>query len=255
MKNNRSRFLWRLKRFLLKCLLPIAFWIGLWQLCAVCIGNKFLFASVPDTLSALKDLFISASFLLSVGLSLLRVVAGLSLGICFGIIIAILCHSSSLLSAIILPFITIIKSTPVASFIVVLWVMMSGDALAIFIAILMVMPIICQNLLDGYASIDVHLSEVAKIFGFSRLKTFRVLIFPTLKSYLIPAIITASGLAWKAEIAAEIIAYTKRSIGQGINDAKYDMDTARVFAWTVVVVTLSIILEKCTKYLLRRFAK
>ena len=132
---------------------------------------------------------------------------------------------------------------------------MKKRLIGILIAILMVMPIICQTLLDGYASIDVHLSEVAKIFGFSRLKTFRVLIFPTLKSYLIPAIITASGLAWKAEIAAEIIAYTKRSIGQGINDAKYDMDTARVFAWTVVVVTLSIILEKCTKYLLRRFAK
>ena len=73
-----------------------------------------------------------------------------------------------------------------------------------------------------------------------------------MKTYLYPAIITASGLAWKAEIAAEVIAYTKDSIGQGINDAKYNMETPTVFAWTLVIVLLSVLLEKCTRSLFRR---
>ena len=62
-----------------------------------------------------------------------------------------------------------------------------------------------------------------------------------------------AGLAWKAEIAAEIIAYTKKSIGQGINDAKYNMDTPTVFAWTLLIILFSILLELGTKKLLRRF--
>ena len=73
--------------------------------------------------------------------------------------------------------------------------------------------------------------------------------------YLIPGIITASGLCWKAEIAAEIIAYTKRSIGQGINDAKYNLDTPTVFAWTLVIILLSVALEKGASMLLRRVNK
>ena len=72
------------------------------------------------------------------------------------------------------------------------------------------------------------------------------------QTFLAPAVVTAVGLAWKAEIAAEIIAYTKKSIGQGINDAKYSMDTATVFAWTVVIIIFSLCLEIITKKILRR---
>ena len=115
------------------------------------------------------------------------------------------------------------------------------------------MPIIWQNTMDAYSSIDKNLLEVTEIFEFSSKKRFKILIFPTLKKLLYPAIITSAGLAWKAEIAAEIIAYTKKSIGQGINDAKYNMDTPTVFAWTLLIILFSILLEFGTKKLLRRF--
>lgn len=238
-----------------RIILPLAFWLLAWQTIATLIDNSFLFAGIPETLGALSVLLSDVGFYSAVLLSALRVILGLVIGIISGIILAMLCNRFSLLSALILPIITVIKSTPVASFIVVLWVMMSGDVLSVFIGFLMVLPVITQNMLDGYDAIDTELSEVADIFGFSTIKRFRLLVFPTLKKYLVPAIITASGLAWKAEIAAEIIAYTKRSIGQGINDAKYNMDTPTVFAWTVIIITLSISLEGLTKYLLGRVKK
>ena len=114
------------------------------------------------------------------------------------------------------------------------------------------MPIIWQSTLDGFGAIDYNLDEVAHVFDFGRIKRFKLVIFPSLVKFLIPAIITAAGLAWKAEIAAEIIAYTKNSIGQQINDAKYFMNTPRVFAWTVMIIFFSIILEKTAKKLLSR---
>jgi NitT/TauT family transport system permease protein len=216
------------------------------------INKEYLLPDIPATFKALLEIVKDASFYRSVIFSCLRVIAGLSLGSAFGILLAILCNKFSILHTLFSPIITIIKSTPVASFIVLLWVLMSGDALTVFIGFLMVMPIIWQNLLDGYSAIDKNLIEVAEVYEFSYSKKLKLLIFPTLKKYLIPALITASGLAWKAGIAAEIIAYTKNSIGQGINDAKYNMETATVFAWTLVVIVLSIALEKTTKYFLRR---
>jgi NitT/TauT family transport system permease protein len=83
----------------------------------------------------------------------------------------------------------------------------------------------------------------------------RVLVIPQLVRYLIPAIVTATGLAWKSEIAAEIIAYTRNSIGQNINDAKFNMDSPTVFAWTIIVIALSIILELIAKLIMRRCKK
>lgn len=246
MKNN-------FKNLFFSYLIPLAFWLGVWELLSIFINHRFLLPGIADTLDALVLLLGSRGFYIAVLFSAIRVILGLALGITVGIVLAILCNRFAIVGKIILPFVTVIKSTPVASFIVVLWVLMSGDALSIFIGFLMVTPIIMQNLLDGFEAIDPRLSEVADVFNFSPRRRFLILTFPTLKKYLVPAIITSVGLAWKAEIAAEIIAYTKRSIGQGINDAKYNLDTPTVFAWTLVIILFSIILEKCTKKLLRRW--
>ena len=225
----------------------------LWWLGASVVDNSFLFPNVDETVLALVSLVAKPSFYLVVLLTTIRVLLGFLIGYVFGFVLAIICNNFSIIESLVAPIITIIKATPVASFIVLLWVMLSGDALSIFIGFLMVMPIIWQNTMDAYSSIDKNLLEVTEIFEFSAKKRFQLLVLPTLKKFLYPAIITSAGLAWKAEIAAEIIAYTKKSIGQGINDAKYNMDTPTVFAWTLLIILFSILLEFATKKLLRRF--
>jgi NitT/TauT family transport system permease protein len=106
--------------------------------------------------------------------------------------------------------------------------------------------------MDGYNSISRELIEVSEIFEFSYMKKAKLLVFPALLKYFIPALITSTGLAWKSEIAAEIITYTKNSIGASISDGKYFLDTPLVFAWTLIVVIFSLLLEALTKLLLRR---
>jgi NitT/TauT family transport system permease protein len=148
---------------------------------------------------------------------------------------------------------TVIKSTPVASIVMVLWIIIGSTNLPAVIGVLMVMPIIWQNLKDGYDSIDKELYELSVAYEFSRRKRYRLLVFPALMQYFIPAILTSIGLAWKSGIAAEIIAYTKNSIGKNIYDAKGELDTPSVFAWTLAVVLISIAFEFAIKTLLRRF--
>ena len=115
----------------------------------------------------------------------------------------------------------------------------------------MVTPIVWQNVYDGFGSIPKELDEVCIIYELTFKKKVRLLIFPTLVKYLIPAVITSIGLAWKAEIAAEIMTYS--NIGRSIQDFKtLFYDTASVFAWALVIIFFSLILEGVTKYFLRR---
>ena len=237
----------------LRVVLPILFWLCIWQALAMLVDHKYFLPDVPTTFGALFGLLGAKVFWLSALLTLLRVIAGLVLGTFLGIVLAVLSNHFTPIYDILSPIISVIKSTPVATFIVILWIMMNGDALAIFIAVLMVMPIVWQNVIDAYRSIDKELLELTQVFEFSRIKKFKLLIFPALMKYLAPALITATGLAWKSEIAAEIIAYTRNSIGQQINDAKYYLDTPLVFAWTIIIILFSICLERLAKYLLRRF--
>ena len=143
------------------------------------------------------------------------------------------------------------KATPVACIIVLLWIHLTYKQFAVFVVMIMVMPVIWQNIYDGYKEIDKGLIEVANVFELSALTRIKVLVIPTLLSYLLPAIITSIGLAWKAEIAAEIM--TGQHIGELIYDFKnVSYDTASIFAWTAIIVILSIAFEKGAKSLLGR---
>ena len=244
----------RLKK-LIYSVLSVIIIFCLWHLFSVLQDNNYLLPDIKSTFSALFSIVSSRDFFITVLYTLSRVVIGLSLGVVLGVALAVVSHTSEAVRSLLSPIISIIKSTPVASFIVILWIKLSGNELAIFIALLMVLPIIWQNVLDGYDSLDKGLSEVCLVYSFSFKKKFRLLILPALLKYFIPGLITATGLAWKAEIAAEIIAYTGNSIGQKINDAKYYLDSPTVFAWTLIVITLSILLEIGTKALIGRCKK
>lgn len=223
----------------------------MWYIAAFLVDSVLLLPAPHDALFALFELISTLEFYKVVFSTLLRVALGLFFGIAAGVILAFLSYKFVILKNVLSPAVSVIRATPVASFIVLLWVLLDGNTLTVLVAFLMVMPIIWQNTLDGFSSVPTELIEVADVFEFSFKRRFKVLILPVISSYIFPAIITSVGLAWKSEIAAEIIAYTKNSIGMHINDAKTFLMTPTVFAWTAVITIMSILLEIVIRKLLR----
>ena len=224
---------------------------GVWELGALAVGNSYFLPRVEETVVALLRLISKPVFFKFVGLSLLRVLVGLTLGILSGIILALLSHYFKLSTSLISPVISIMKATPIATIILILWFMMTDAELSIFVVFLMVTPVIWQNVYDGYSSISNELREVCYAYEFSFFKRIQILVLPAILKYFIPALITSIGLAWKAEIAAEIMTYS--NIGRSIQDFKtLSYDSASVFAWALVIITLSMVLEKITKLILGR---
>lgn len=240
-----------LKKFLLGFSVFL-FWIAIWDLLAFIVGNLFLLPTPHSTLTALIGLMKTSSFYKAILYTFLRVVFGVFLGVIFGAVFAFLSYKLIFIRNIFSPLVSIIKATPVVTFITLLWISMSGNSLTVFIAFLMVVPIIWQNLLNGLDAIPRELSEVCDVFEVSKIKRIKILTLPILMNYFFPALITSIGLAWKAEIATEIITYTQNSIGQNISDARYFLFTDEVFAWVAVIVAFSIGLEALTKQILRR---
>ena len=238
-------------------LISVFVWLGLWELFAALIDLEFLFPGAIKTVKTLSSLIITLNFWKTILFSMLRILLGLIIGVAMGIALAIIYQLTPFLRRFISIGMTVIKSTPVASIILVLWVAIKNGSqrLPIVIALLMVMPIIWQNLCDGFSAIDKNLSEVCDVFEFSRKKRIKLLVLPTLQKYFTPAFLTSIGLAWKSGIAAEIISYTKNSIGKNILDSKNVFDGDVMLAWTLTVVLLSLVLEYSVKALIRRYGK
>ena len=148
---------------------------------------------------------------------------------------------------------TVIKATPVASFIVLLLIWIGSPKVPSVITFLIVLPVIWTNLDEGLQRQDEKLLQVAQIYGFSTFKKLKLLTVPSIKPYFISACRTSLGLAWKAGIAAEIIAMPRGSIGTSIGKAKQYLNTEEMFAWTLTVIVLSLLLELLAVKLLNRW--
>lgn len=237
----------------LKTILSIFLILAIWELIAFIVNDNYFMPDVIGTFNSLLTIIASGDFFKVLFTAFYRVISGLLLGIILGVFLATLCYKFDIFNTLLAPVISIMKATPVACIIVLLWIRLNYTEIAIFVVVLMVLPIVWQNVFDGYKAIDQSLVEVTQIFELTPLQKLKALILPSMLSYLLPAIITSVGLAWKAEIAAEIM--TNSNIGKLIYDFKtVSYDTASIFAWTVIIVLFSIVFEKTAKYFLGRLA-
>ena len=224
--------------------LALIFWLTLWEILARTLDLSFIFPTVLETAEALLGLFSTLAFYRNVFFSLLRVLLGFVIGLGFGCLFAILSHSHAIGRAIISPMMSVIKATPVASFIMVLWCFIGSSPVPVVIGALMVAPLIYHNLYDALQIKDRELNEVCLVYEIKGFRKFKFLYLPKLLAFLIPSTVSGIGLCWKASIAAEIIAYTKNSIGKEIYLSKAYFEGADLFAYTITVIILSLIFEK-----------
>ena len=237
---------------IVKTVISIFVILSLWEIAALIVNDSYFLPDVSETAKALLKVLTSGTFFKVVFTAFYRVFSGLVLGIILGVAIASLCYKFDFLNTVLSPIISIMKATPVACIIVLLWIRLNYTQIAVFVVVLMILPIVWQNVYDGFKAIDKNLSEVATIFEMSKLQRLTALVIPSVLSYLLPAIVTSVGLAWKAEVAAEIM--TNSNMGKLIYNFKtVSYDTASIFAWTVIIVTLSIVFESITKRVFGRF--
>ena len=222
----------------------VAVWLLLWQLASMAVALPLLLPSPLADLLRLGQLCTGADFWLTVASSLLRILLGFLLGVLFGTALAGLCWRFRLVDALARPLLGVLKSTPVASFIILALVWVKTTWLATVISFIMVLPLIYANVREGIDSADRQLLEMAQVFRLSRRKTFRYCYLPAILPFFLSAISSALGFAWKSGIAAEVLGRPARAIGSQIYDSKIYLETPDLFAWTLVVILLSVLLER-----------
>lgn len=219
------------------------FWIGVWAAAAAAVGQELILPSPGQTFRRLSELAAEPGFYLTVLGSLGRVMLGMLLAVLIGIpaaAAAAACHPADRLLS---PIVTVIKSTPVVSFIIVAFLWLGSAVLPVFIAFLMAFPLIFTNIREGLRETPPELVRMAKVFRLSPLTKVRRIYAPAAAPYFISAARASLGLAWKAGIAAEVLVYTKNSIGAAISLSKSYLETVDLFAWTAVIVILSLLIE------------
>ncbi len=239
----------------LRILAVTAFWLGLWWIVALMVGKPLLFPSPWRVFRCLGELMSTGAFYVTTLRTLWSILSGILIAVLAASVTAVITFRFPSLRALLSPLMAVIKATPVASFIVLALIWIGARKVPTFITILIVFPIVWTNLTQGLLSIDPQLKQVVRVYKLPLGKRLRALILPSLSPYFLSACKSSLGLAWKAGVAAEIIAMPRGTIGTMIGEAKLYIETEAMFAWTLTVILLSILIEFVFSAIFTRLAK
>ena len=197
-----------------------AFWLLVWEgaslaLAATTGGRMLLLASPVQALGRLLALAGTAAFWQAVAFSSLRILGGFLLACALAAVLAPLAARFQWIRDLLSPLVAVVKAVPVVSFIILALIFFSSENLSLLISALMVFPPVYLNVLEGIGHTDRQLLEMARL-----------------------------GLCWKSGAAAEVIGLPAGSIGEALYTAKVYFQTGDLFAWTAVIVTVSVIFER-----------
>ena len=230
----------------------ILFWLIVWHLVSLFVDHEILIVSPVKVFQRIMQLAKELKFWKITGLSLLRITYGFFLGVFVGSAFAVVTVKSKIFYNLFYPLISVIKSTPVTSFIIMafFWFRRTEN-ISPFIASLIVIPIIWGNVYEGIRNTDNNLLEMAKVMKVKRIKVLTKIYLPSVKPYLIAAFMASYGMAWKAGVAAEVITHPKFAMGTQMHNAQIYLETKDLLAWTVVAVLISVVIERVLVNLLR----
>lgn len=230
----------------------IAFWLAVWQLLDVIIDNRLVLAGPIRVAQALVEQIGQPDFWVICGASFGRIALGFLLSFVVGFLLALVSCRHRLFRDFVDPIISLLRTIPVASFIILLLIWVGNQALTVFLAFFIVLPLIYTNMVTGFESVDRQMLEMARVYGLSRWRTFLYIYRPAFMPFLMSSTKISLGMTWKSGIMAEVLATPKPSIGKEMATARTFLDTPDLLAWTVVVMVLSFLFEKAFMELLKR---
>ena len=226
-----------------------AFWLLVWEgaslaLAATTGGRMLLLASPVQALGRLIDLAGTPEFWRAAAFSSLRILGGFFLSCVLAVALAALAARLRWVRELLSPLVAVVKAVPVVSFIILALIFFSSENLSLLIAALMVFPPVYLNVLEGIEHTDRQLLEMARVFRVPLSRQLRGIYLPAVLPYFRSAVSLGLGLCWKSGAAAEVIGLPDGSIGEALYTAKVYFQTGDLFAWTAVIVAISVLFER-----------
>ncbi len=240
---------------ILRTLGAVAFWLLLWTLISWKVNRAVLIPSPKETALRFIELAGEKQFYLVVLRSLVNILAGFAAGTVFAVLAAVVCHASKTADALLSPAMTVIRSTPVASFIILALVFIGKKFVPTLICFMMVSPVIFSAVSNGIRLRDKDNLEMLNVFNVGFLRKLFSFQLPSLLPFLAEGCSNALGLAWKAGIAAEVLCTPQDTIGIKLYESKLYLETTDVFCWTLVVILMSLLLEAALKRLMGKMKR
>jgi len=208
-----------------------------WWLLSLSLGD-ILVASPWQTFTGFFRLLKTADFYRDLFITLERFALSLFFATAFGIVLGIMAGLQKRVKWLLEPLSWVLMSIPpvVLVMVAMLWFGMGGVQ-TIFVATIIIFPLIYANTVAGIESVDADLIEMARIYGASRKQMITEVYCPGIYSPLFAALSLAAGMGIRVIVLAEVLGASS-GIGYAFSLARTNVDTPALFAWIIICLLI-----------------
>lgn len=217
--------------------------VMVWWFLSKQVDNALILPKLSVVLSKMTEIGGSEDFLKVIGNTLKHVLFGFSLAFVISVPLGIWAGKSPVAQLFLYPWIQLLRAVPVMSIILYLLLFVPTEWVSVWVAFLIVFPMLFTNIAEGVKAIDPKLLEMAQLYEMPLATQIRHIYIPSLFPYLMAASLTAMGMNVKAVITAEAMSVPEFSIGTQLLEARNYLETETILAWTLWIILIAIVMD------------
>ncbi len=224
----------------------------LWQIIAVKINNEIYLPTLGQVFTSIKEIVLEDRFILDIFSTISRCILSFLIALVVAFILGIISYSFNIFNNFLTPITSLARSIPNMVLIVLTLIWFNKESAPYIVVFIMVFPVLYDAVLGAMNNINKSILEMAKLYKISRKDKILKIYLPAIKFSLISILSSTISLGFKIVIAGEVYGQPLYGIGAMIQSEKVNFNTTAIFAWIIIIVIISSLLNLIEKLLLRR---
>lgn len=210
---------------------------------------------MPSPFDVVKEfvrLLETDTFFKNIGSTCWRTLESFVIIVVSGIILGLVAGYSRKFEWAVQPLITVFKATPVMSVILIAYLWLDSGKVPVFSAFLMAFPIMFVQVMNGVRGIDKSLAQMCQVYSITGSKKLFNFVLPAIAPSIVTGAKQTLSMIWKVVIAAEVLTIPKHGVGRSLQLSQVNLETSKVFAWTVSAVLLTALGDLIFNFILKK---
>ena len=224
----------------------------LWEIIAIKINNDIYIPTLGQVLESMREIILMDRFIVDIFTTISRCIISFFIALAVALTLGVFSHTYNIIKNFLTPIISLTRSIPNMVLIVLSLIWFNKESAPYIVVFIMVFPVLYDCILGSIKNIDKNILEVANLYQIGLKNKILKIYLPSIKFNLISILSSTISLGFKIVIAGEVYSQPLYGIGAMIQAEKVNFNTTGIFAWIIIIIIISSILNLAEKFLLRR---
>ena len=224
----------------------------LWEIIALKIDNDIYLPTLEQVLRSMKEIVLTDRFFADVLTTMARCTISFLVALGVAFVLGVISYTFNISKNFLTPIISLTRSIPNMVLIVLSLIWFNKESSPYIVVFIMVFPVLYDCVLGSVKSIDKGILEMADLYKIGLKNKILKIYLPSIKFSLISILSSTISLGFKIVIAGEVYSQPLYGIGAMIQAEKVNFNTTAIFAWLIIIVVISSLLNLMERLLLRR---